>query len=66
MRFIIKAVSSTGLEMWISRERFGNRTFGPREKAEVFRTRTEAQTGADKASQSFKDLDMRFTVEAAD
>ncbi len=43
MEFIIKAVTLTGLEMWVSPPRFGNhRTLGPREKADVFKTRGEA------------------------
>jgi len=41
--FIIKAVSTTGLAMWVSPPRFGeHRTFGPRESAEAFRTKGEA------------------------
>jgi hypothetical protein len=51
--FVIKAVSSTGLAMWVSPPRFGShRVFGPRENAEVFDTRGHAHAAIGTPSQN--------------
>jgi hypothetical protein len=63
--FVIKAVTATGLEMWVSRERFGNRIFGPRENAEVFRTRSEAHAAISVMPRTIKNQQAIFSVEPA-
>jgi hypothetical protein len=65
--FIVKAVSTTGLEMWIAVPRAGgHRVFGPREKADVFKTRSEAHSAIGKMPLAFEHAGFTFTVEAAD
>ena len=65
--FVIKATSAAGLEMWVSPPRFGDhRTFGPREKADVFKTRGEADAAIGKLPVSFEHAGFMFSVESAD
>jgi hypothetical protein len=64
--FIVKAVSSTGQEMWASRQQFGHRIFGPREKAEVFRTRPEARAAIGQMPGAFDHAGFTFRVESAE
>ncbi|HET6326239.1 MAG TPA: hypothetical protein VFG04_16295 [Planctomycetaceae bacterium] len=60
--FVAKATSAAGLEMWISPPRPANqRVFGPRENAEVFRTRGQAQSAIGQMPQAFHGF--KFTVE---
>ena len=63
-RFIVKATSDTGLEMWIAFPRGGgHRVCGPRENASVFVTRGEAQSAIEQMPASFKNAGFKFTVE---
>jgi hypothetical protein len=63
--FVIKAVSSTGLEMWVSPPRFGeHRVFGPRENAEVFRTQGEAHSAIGTLPRAFEHAGFNFEVES--
>jgi len=65
--FLVRAKSATGLEMWISVPRGGgHRVFGPREKADVFRTRGEAQAAIGQMPQSFEHAGFTFAIEGAD
>ncbi|HET6325578.1 MAG TPA: hypothetical protein VFG04_12945 [Planctomycetaceae bacterium] len=65
--FVIKAVSASGLEMWVSPPRFGDhRTFGPREKRDVFKTRGEAHAVIGKLPASFEHAGFTFSVESMD
>jgi hypothetical protein len=67
MGFVIKAVNVSGLEMWVSPPRFGDhRTFGPREKADVFKTRGEADAAIGKLPVSFEHAGFTFSVESAE
>jgi hypothetical protein len=64
---VVKAVSLTGLTMWLSPPRSGDhRVFGPREHAEVFRTRGEAHAVIGKLPLSFEQAGFTFSVEAAE
>jgi hypothetical protein len=63
--FVIKAVSLTGLPMWVSPPRFGqHRVFGPRENAEIFRTQGEAHSAIGKLPRAFEYAGFNFSVEA--
>ncbi len=65
--FVIKAVNLAGVAMWVSPPRFGDlRTFGPREKAEVFKTSGEAHATIGKLPLSFEQGRFTFSVEVAD
>jgi hypothetical protein len=66
--FVVKATSTTGLEMWISVPRAGghHRVFGPRENADIFKTRSEAHSAIGKMPLAFEHAGFKFTVEAAD
>ena len=65
--FVIKAVSSTGLAMWVSPPRFGDhRVFGPRENAEVFGTRGEAHSAIGTLPRAFEHAGFTFAVEAVE
>jgi hypothetical protein len=65
--FVVKATSAGGLEMWISIPHAGgHRVFGPREKAEVFRTRGEAQVAIGTMPRAFEHAGFTFTVETAE
>jgi hypothetical protein len=52
--------------MWVAPERFGNRTFGPREKAEVFRTRREAHSEIGKLPRAFDHAGFTFSAESVE
>jgi hypothetical protein len=53
--------------MWVSPPRFGDhRTFGPREKADVFKTRGEAHATIGKLPRSFEHAVFTFSVESAE
>jgi hypothetical protein len=59
-------VSATGLAMWISvPHHAGHRVFGPRERAEIFQTRSEAHSAIGKMPLAFEHAGFTFTVEAA-
>jgi hypothetical protein len=63
--FVIKAVSSTGLAMWVSPPRFGShRVFGPHENAEVFDTRADAHAAIGTLPRAFEHAGFTFAVEA--
>jgi hypothetical protein len=63
--FVIKAVTSTGLAMWVSPPRFGeHRVFGPREKAEIFRTQAEAHATIGTLPRAFEHAGFNFAVES--
>jgi hypothetical protein len=63
--FVIKAVSATGLAMWVSPPRFGkHRVFGPRENAEVFRTQGEAHSAIGTLPRAFEHAGFNFAVES--
>jgi hypothetical protein len=63
MGFVIKATSRTGLEMWVSPPRFAeHRVFGPRENAEIFRTRAEAHDAIGRLPVSFETGGVTFAV----
>jgi hypothetical protein len=65
--FVIKASNSTGLEMWVSPPRFGDhRTFGPRARADVFKTRGEADAAIGKLPVSFEHAGFAFAVDAVE
>jgi hypothetical protein len=65
--FLVRVTSATGLEMWISIPRAGgHRVFGPRENADVFRTRGEAHSAIGKMPRAFEHAGFTFTVEGAD
>ncbi len=62
--FVVKATSTTGLEMWISFPRAGgHRVFGPRENADIFKTRPEAHSAIGKMPLAFEHAGFKFTVE---
>jgi len=63
--FVVKAVSSTGNEMWVSPQRFGQRMFGPRENAEVFRTRSEGHAAIGQMPGALERSGFTFRVESA-
>jgi hypothetical protein len=63
-RFVVKAVSATGLQMWISVPRAGgHRVFGPRENADLFKTRAEAHSTIGKLPAAFEHAGFTFTIE---
>jgi hypothetical protein len=67
MGFVVKAVSLTGYEMWASVPHFpGHRVFGPREDAEIFKTRSEAHSAIGKMPVAFEQAGFTFTVEASE
>jgi hypothetical protein len=62
--FVVKATSTYGLKMWISRSRVGTHSvFGPRERAEVFRTRPDAHTAIQELPAAFAKAGFVFSVE---
>lgn len=62
--FVVKATSTYGLDMWISRSRVGtHRAFGPRENAEVSRTRSDANTAIQELPAAFEKAGFVFSVE---
>jgi hypothetical protein len=64
--FVIKAVSSNGLPMWMSSPQAGDyRAFGPLENAEVFRTKGEAHFAIGELPLAFGHAGFIFAVEAA-
>jgi len=66
-RFVIKAVSATGLVLWICPARFAEyRGFGPRKEAETFCTQADAHAAIGKLPQAFELANFAFTVEAAE
>jgi hypothetical protein len=65
MQFIVKATRRGVGATWIGPPSCGFYTFAARQDATSFQTQAEAQTAADKASETYKDLDMDFMVEAA-
>jgi hypothetical protein len=65
--FVVKAATATGLEMWVSVARAGgHRTFGPRENADVFKTRLEAHSAIKHMPPAFVQSGFTFTVETAE
>ena len=65
--YVVKAVSLTGHAMWVSvPQADGHRVFGPREQAEIFKTRTEAHSAIGKMPLAFEHAGFSFAVEAAD
>jgi hypothetical protein len=65
--FVVKATSATGQVRWISPPRPGNyRLFGPRENAEVFRTRGEAHSAIGKIPRAFEHAGFTVSVDAAE
>jgi hypothetical protein len=64
--YVVKAVSASGLKMWVSPPRQKtHRIFGPREDAEVFRTQKDAQAVIDTLAESFRRVGFNFDVEPA-
>jgi hypothetical protein len=65
--FVVKAVSLTGHAMWVSvPQDDGHRVFGPREQAEIFKTRTEAHSAIGKVPLAFEHAGLAFAVESSD
>jgi len=67
MPFVVK-VTGTGFSiMWLAPDpATGSYTFGPRKNAIIFPTLADAKDAVVKASESFGQLGMRFSVEFAD
>ncbi len=66
MAFVVKAVSPSGLEVWVSWPRFAKRrVFGPRQNAELFTTRFDAHSAIGKMPLQFEQAGFVFTVESA-
>ena len=64
--FVIKAVSSTGLILWICSDSITKcRGLGPLDEAEMFRTQADAHSAIGKLPQAFEHSNFAFTVEAA-
>ena len=65
--FVIRATSADDLAMWVCPPRFGeHRVFGPRENAEVFKTRGAARAVIGRLPISFEQAGFTFSVEAAE
>ncbi|HET6327817.1 MAG TPA: hypothetical protein VFG04_24245 [Planctomycetaceae bacterium] len=66
MGYVVKAVSGSGVKMWISLPmQKSQRTFGPREKAEIFRTQKDARAVIDTLEETFRRVGFEFDVESA-
>jgi hypothetical protein len=66
MGFVVRAVTVTGEVIWIGLFRYGGyRAFGPRETAEVFKTKLEAQAEIDKLPRPLVGSGVTFTIESA-
>ncbi|HXY33810.1 MAG TPA: hypothetical protein VEI07_06245 [Planctomycetaceae bacterium] len=66
MAFVVRAVGSTGEVMWIGLFRYGGyRALGPRETAEVFKTRHEAQSAINELPGALVGSGVSFKIEAA-
>jgi hypothetical protein len=67
MPFVIKMTTPSQNVCWLSAAKaFGTRTFGPREKAEVFNRQSDAQAVIAKLPRSLIEGGAAFSVEAAD
>jgi hypothetical protein len=65
--FVIKAVSVTGVVLWICPPRLSEyRSFGPRKEAEMFCTRADAHSAIGKLPQAFEHANFAFSVEEAE
>jgi hypothetical protein len=65
-RFVIRATSASGLDMWISMQFGEHRVFAPRENAEVFPSPSEAQSVIGSLPLSFGNAGFVFSVESAE
>jgi hypothetical protein len=66
MGYVVKAVSASGCKMWISLPmQKTHRVFGPREKAEIFRTQKEALAAVETVADSLRRVGFEFEVESA-
>jgi hypothetical protein len=67
MGFVVRAVGVTGEVMWIGLFRYGGyRAFGPRETAEVFKTKLEAQSAIKELPTPLVASGVTFTIESAE
>jgi hypothetical protein len=67
MPFVVKATVSGGSVCWLAPARsFGTRTFGPREKAEIFKRQADAQAAIAKLPRSMIDGGAVFSAEPAE
>jgi hypothetical protein len=64
--FVVKIIGRTDSPTWLAPSPEDSHTFGPRKYATLFPTKKQAQAAADKASESFADLGMTFTVETVE
>jgi hypothetical protein len=66
MGYVVRAASASGVKMWIAQSPPKcQRAFGPREKAEIFRTQKEAQAVIDTLADTFRRVGFEFDVETA-
>jgi hypothetical protein len=67
MGFVIKTTIRNGSVCWLTPVKAdGIRTPGPREKAEAFKTRKDAQNAIAKMSRAFDHAGILFSVESFD
>ena len=66
MGYVVRAASASGVKMWVAPSPpKTQRAFGPRAKAEIFRTQKEAQAVIDTLADSFRRVGFEFDVESA-
>jgi hypothetical protein len=67
MGFVVRAVTVTGDIMWIGLFRYGGHwALGPREAAEVFKTKLEAQSAINELPGPLVASGVTFTIESAE
>jgi hypothetical protein len=66
MGYVVRAASASGVKMWVApTPPKTQRAFGPREKAEIFRTQKDAQAVIDTLADSLRRVGFEFDVETA-
>jgi hypothetical protein len=63
---IVKAVTRTGVVMWITQSRYGGHSFGSRQNAQVFATKAEARAAIDSLPSTFRSAGFTFKIEVID
>jgi hypothetical protein len=67
MGYVVKAVSASGAELWVSPPRPETHCiFGPRQGAEIFRTRTQTQAVIETLAEECKRYGFLLEVDSAE